>query len=128
MLRKLLSAGLAGCALFAIAALAQEGHPLTGTWHGDWGSDAKQRTPIVMFMKWNNTAIEGTLNPGRNGVPLKLVGLDPAKWMVHIEADTKDGQHIAADGKLEDIGSYHRTITGTWTQGSAKGDFKIRRD
>ncbi len=122
-------AALAGCALLAMwtTAIAQEGHPLTGTWHGDWASGTKQRTPIVMFMKWNNTAIEGTLNPGRNSAPLKVT-LDPTKWMVHMEADTKDGQHVTADGKLEDVGSYHRTITGTWTQGSAKGDFKLRRD
>ena len=128
MLRKLIPAALAVGVLFALAASAQEGHPLTGTWHGDWGPSAKQRTPVVMFMKWNNTAIEGTLNPGRNGAPLKSVTLDPAKWMVHIEADTKDGQHVVADGKLENVGSYHRTIAGTWTQGSAKGDFKLRRD
>lgn len=118
------------CAMLALwtFAPAQEGHPLTGTWHGDWGSNAKQRTPIVMFLKWNNIAVEGTLNPGRNGVPLTSATLDPSKWMVHFEANTKDGQHVVADGKLEDIGSYHRTITGTWTQGSAKGDFKLRRD
>lgn len=131
MLQRRLPTVLAGCALFALWAMnapAQEGHPLTGSWHGDWGSDAKSRTPIVVFMKWNNTAMEGTLNPGRNGVPLKSATLDPAKWTVHLEAETKDGQRVVADGKLEDIGSYHRTISGTWTQGSAKGDFKLRRD
>jgi len=47
---------------------------------------------------------------------------------VHIEADTKDGQHVSADGKLGDLGSYNRTITGTWAQGKAKGDFKLKRD
>jgi hypothetical protein len=51
---------------------------------------------------------------------------------VHIEADTKDPSgkavHIAAEGKLEDIGSYHRTIKGAWHQGASAGDFKITRD
>ena len=49
--------------------------------------------------------------------------------MVHFEADAKDKAgnpvHVVADGKLENIGSYNRTITGTWTEGDAKGDFKI---
>ena len=117
-------------ALFALGAfclLAQEGHPLTGTWHGDWRPDEVQRYPIVIAMKWNNTEVEATLNPGRNGVPAKVT-LDPAKWMVHIEADTKTGEHIIADGKMEDIGSYNRTITGAWSQGKAKGAFTLRRD
>lgn len=127
MFRKLIHVG---CAAGALGALlwAQEGHPLTGSWHGDWGSSAKQRTPVVVYMKWNNTAVEGMLNPGKNGVPLKNTELKAADWTVHFEADTKDGQHITADGKLGDIGSYNRTITGTWTQGKSKGDFKLRRD
>jgi len=131
MFRKLSHVGivvaLAGGALAGLV-IAQEGHPLTGSWHGDWGSSAKQRTPIVMFMKWNNKSVEGTLNPGKSGAPLKTVTLNPSDWTVHIETDTKDGQHISADGKLDDIGSYNRTITGTWTQGKAKGDFKLKRD
>jgi hypothetical protein len=48
------------------------------------------------------------------------------KWTVRIEANGKD--RITAEGKLEDLGSYHRTIKGTWTQGTAKGDFKLTRD
>jgi len=52
--------------------------------------------------------------------------------MVHFEADAKDQSgkpvHIVADGKLENIGSYNRTISGTWMQGDVKGDFKITRD
>jgi orotidine-5'-phosphate decarboxylase len=48
--------------------------------------------------------------------------------MVHIEATTKDGQPVVADGKLADIGSYHRMIKGTWSQGKDKGAFQLRRD
>jgi hypothetical protein len=126
MLRKFIFVGFA----VSLAAMvwAQEGHPLTGTWHGDWGASATQRTPVVVVMRWNNTAVEGTLNPGRNGVALKDAKLNAADWTVRIEADTKDGQHVVAEGKLGDIGSYNRTITGTWTQGSTKGDFKLKRD
>lgn len=79
-------------------------------------------------MKWNSKTIEGTINPGRNAVPLKAADLDASNWMVHLEGDTKDQKHIVVDGKLENIGSYNRTITGTWTEGAMKGDFKITRD
>ena len=127
MRQKLIYAALA-CATFAAFAFAQEGHPITGTWHGDWGSSATQRTPIVMFLKWENKKIIGTVNPGRNSYDLKAATLDADKWMVHMEGDTKDGQKVVADGKMENVGSYNRTITGTWTQGTTKGQFKLTRD
>jgi hypothetical protein len=116
----------------AIVALAQEGHPLTGTWHGEWSPAPGQHGRIVMFMKWDAKNIVGTINPGPKGGPITAVTLDADKWTVHVEGDTKDAAgklvHVSADGKLENIGSYNRTITGTWMQGGAKGDFKITRD
>ena len=58
--------------------------------------------------------------------------LDTSKWMFHLETDAKDPncamQHFVADGKLDNIGSYNRTVTGTYTYGTTKGDFKITRD
>jgi hypothetical protein len=112
----------------AVALWAQEGHPLTGSWHGEWHPAAGQKIPILIYMKWNSKAIEGTINPGRNAVPLKVANLDASNWTVHFEADTKDQKHIVIDGKLENIGSYNRTITGTWTEGAVNGDFKLTRD
>jgi hypothetical protein len=118
---------LASLAL-GMAALAQEGHPLTGSWHGDWGTSPTQRNRVVMSMQWDTKNIVGKINPGPNSIPLKVATLDPSKWTVHFEADTKDSIHIVIDGKLDNIGSYNRTITGTWMQGSTKGDFKLTRD
>jgi len=65
--------------LFAIPAAvwAQEGHPLTGSWHGEWHPTAGQKIPILIYMKWNSKTIEGTINPGPKAVPLK-VALDGA--------------------------------------------------
>jgi len=79
-------------------------------------------------MKWNSKTIEGTINPGRNAAPLKVADLDASNWTVHLEGDTKDHKHIVIDGKLDKIGSYNRTITGTWSEDGMKGDFKITRD
>ena len=117
-------------ALFGLAAsaIAQQGHPLTGTWTGDWGPTTIQRTPLTFVMNWDGKQVTGLINPGPDSIPIASVFVDVSNWTVRIEADTKDKVHISAEGKLEDLGSYHRIITGTWRQGTAKGDFKITRD
>jgi hypothetical protein len=129
--RVFLTAVLASLAL-GIGAFAQEGHPLTGSWHGDWGTSPAQRNRVTMSMQWDTKNIVGKINPGPNSIPLKVATLDASKWMVHFEADGKDqagaAVHIVIDGKLDNIGSYNRTITGTWMQGSTKADFKLTRD
>jgi hypothetical protein len=123
---------LAGLGI-AVAGIAQEGHPLTGVWYGDWGPNGKLTNHLTIEMQWNGKNVIGTVNPGPDSYPLKVVNMDSSKWTVHIEADAKDEKggptaHVVADGKLENIGSYNRTITGTWTQGNVKGTFKLRRD
>lgn len=125
---------MAGLALgvLALSAVAQEGHPLTGSWHGDWGTSPTQRTPVLLYMKWDSKNIVGKINPGPKAVNLTVATLDPSNWTVHLEGDGKDAAgnpvHIVIDGKLDNIGSYNRTLTGTWMQGAIKGDFKVTRD
>jgi len=116
MLRLLLLTGM--------IAWAQEGHPLAGTWHGEFHPASGPAAKIVMYMRWDGNNVVGTINPGPNATPLKVATLQA--WNVHFEADGKD--RIAADGKVENVGSYHRTISGTWAQGAAKGTFKLTRD
>ena len=114
--------------LLALAAgvWAQESHPLNGTWHGEFKPASGQPVRIVMVMKWDGKEVTGMINPGPNAMPLK--GATFQGWQVHFEADAKDKSHIVADGKVDKVGSYHRTIAGTWTQGSSKGDFTLTRD
>ncbi len=125
-----------GAALFAMVALtlgawAQEGHPLAGTWHGSWTAGGKQM-PVVLYMEWSKRHVSGMINPGPDSIPLHIATLDPADWAVHLEAEGKDASGkmvpIVIDGKIDDIGSYNRTISGTWMQGTQKGEFKITRD
>jgi hypothetical protein len=106
---------------------AQEGHPLTGTWTGDWGPSATQRNHVTIVMNWDGANVTGTINPGPDSVPIASVFLDVTNWTVRIEADGKAG-HISAEGRLEDIASPHRKLSGTWRQGNTKGDFRISRD
>ena len=118
--------------LIAAAALAQEGHPLTGTWSGDWGATATQRNHLTLVLSWDGKNVTGTINPGPDAVQLGSVFLDVTNWTVRIEADGKDQAgkvvHISAEGKIEDLSSAHRKLAGTWSQGSSKGDFKLVRD
>jgi len=120
--------------LFAVTttASAQFGHPLKGTWSGDWGSGPGNRTHVVLDLNWDGKAITGTINPGADGGQLKVATLDPDTWHVHFEGDGKNKngvtEHYVIDGKIENLGAYARFITGTWTQGSQKGTFKVTRN
>ena len=129
--RTFLSCAAAGLSL-ALPGFAQQGHPLAGTWSGDWGLTATQRNAVTLVLSWDGKLITGIINPGPDSIPIASVFVDFTNWTVRIEADTKDASgaavHIAAEGRLEDIGSYHRTIAGSWRQGAARGDFKITRD
>jgi hypothetical protein len=131
-MRAKIGLGFAVLACLALGALGQEGHPLTGSWHGAWGASSTPQTPVFIFMQWDSKNIVGTINPGPKAVPLKVATLNPSNWTVHFEGDGKDAAgnpvHIVIDGKLNDIGSYHRTISGTWMQGTTKGNFKLTRD
>src|SRR5215470_1056881 len=119
---------IAACFAMAASAVAQEGHPLTGTWSGDWGPTVSQRNHLTLVMTWDGKNVSGVLNPGDNAVQIPSIGLDVTNWTIRIEADAKDqagkAVHVVAEGKLDDIGSYHRKLTGTWTQGTTKGDFR----
>jgi hypothetical protein len=118
--------------LIAAPALAQFGHPLKGTWSGDWGATKDNRTHLLLELNWDGKAITGTINPGPHAVPLQKATLDAATWTVHLEADGTDPSgkavHYVVDGKLENLGSHNRILTGTWTQGGVKGDFKLTRN
>src|SRR5262247_3863677 len=84
-------------------ASAQFGHPLKGTWSGDWGPSKDKQTHVVLEFNWDGKTITGNINPGPRAVPFQKAELDPANWMVHIEAQAKDGSGAAVryviDGK-----------------------------
>jgi hypothetical protein len=118
--------------LLAAPALAQFGHPLKGSWSGDWGPTKDNRTRILLELHWDGKAITGTINPGPRAVAIRKAELNPDTWGVHIEAEGKDASGAAVryviDGKLENIGAYQRTLSGTWTEGGKTGDFKLVRN
>ena len=115
-----------------ITAFGQEGFPLDGTWRGDWGANPDERTPVVLVMKWDGTSINGMINPGPESAPFTAAVLDPDDWTVRIEAEDSDEDGnpvtVVIDGQLDDIGSYNRTLEGTWRRGDVEGDFTITRE
>jgi len=112
-------------------ASAQEGHPLSGTWTGDWGPpNQAQRTHITLVLNWDGDKVTGVLNPGPESAPLNVF-VDYSNWSVRIDAEGKDSAgkviRIEADGKLEEMGSPRRRLTGTWHSGAVTGNFTVRR-
>lgn len=106
---------------------AQEGYPLDGTWRGTWGPEPDAH-PVVIVMKWDGETINGRINPGPNALAFSSASLDPSNWTVHIEAEHEGPEPIAIDGQLANIGSYNRTIEGTWKQDGTEFPFKITRE
>lgn len=104
---------------------------MAGSWIGDWGTSPTQRNRVVIEMKWSGNTLAGTINPGARAIPFRVATVDPGDWSLHIEADTKNVQGrpvtYVIDGKLDNLGSYNRDISGTWTVGSTKGNFRIYR-
>jgi hypothetical protein len=131
-------ASFVACLGIAVSAFAQFGHPLTGTWSGDWGASKDKRERLLVVMNYDGKQVTGTINPGPNAAPLKTVTVIPGTedkpgiWTIKMEAEGKDASGkpvpIVVDAKLENLGSFNRVMTGTWTQGGVKGDFKLTRN
>jgi hypothetical protein len=111
---------------------AQYGHPIRGSWSGDWGPNKETRNRLLLELNWDGKSVSGTINPGPNAVTLQKASVDPSNWTVHFEAEGKDqaGRAVryVVDGKIENLGSYNRVLSGTWTQGAVKGDFRVVRN
>ena len=123
--------GLLVC-LFPVGAMfAQEGHPLKGSWIGDWGPNPNDRNQVTIVMDWDGKQITGVLNPGPGAIPIQKASLEPKGWLVHFEAEAKNAAgrtlHYVVDGHIENLGLYNRSIVGTWSHDNVKGDFKITR-
>ena len=124
--------------LLCPSAGAQEGHPLAGTWYGDYGTGA-QRRDLTVIMKWDGRAVTGSINPGPAAKPLTgvVMTITPGKpaaegrgsapavppgFHVRIEVDGN-----VFDGTLQNPVAGNRRLSGTWTRGAERGTFQLRR-
>jgi hypothetical protein len=125
-------------ALVGVALAAQEGHPLVGTWYGEYGVGTQKRD-LTVIMKWDGKSVTGLINPGPNASTISsaVLTITPGKPAPEGENSTAgippvfhvrfvvDG--ITFDGTIQNPVAGNRRITGTWTRGAEKGSFQIRR-
>ena len=116
---------------YGMPAVAQEGHPLKGSWIGTWDGNKTHGNDVLLVLNWDGKAISGTVNPGTDNMAIKNATLNPEGWVVHLEADGKSKAGAAVtyviDGKIENLAFANRSIVGTWRSGTEKGAFKIMR-
>ena len=125
-------------AALALTAAAQEGHPLAGTWYGDYGP-GNQKTDVTVIMKWDGKVISGMINPGpaAKTITSAVMNITPGKPapegrdsttgtppVFHVRFEV-DG--MTFDGAIQNPVAGNRRITGTWTRGAERGTFEIRR-
>ena len=116
--------------IVASTALAQFGHPLKGSWSGDWGPNEKTRNRVLIDLNWDGKAVTGIVNPGAaDAITLTRVTAEPVvptydAWTVRMEGPGG----LVIEGKVVNLGSANRTMSGTWTQGGQKGNFALTRN
>ena len=117
--------------VFGMPAAAQEGHPLKGSWIGQWESNETHGEFIVVVLDWDGERITGVVNPGTDNMPIDNATLDPEAWVFRFEADAEDASgttwHYVVEGRIEDLELPNRGITGTWRHQNDGGAFEIRR-
>ena len=63
--------------MVALPALAQEGHPLKGSWLGTWAGNKIHGNDVLLVMTWDGKNITGTINPGTDNMAIKNASLNP---------------------------------------------------
>jgi hypothetical protein len=110
---------------------AQEGHPLKGSWLGEWAGNSVHGDNILLILDWDGKAVTGMINPGTDNIPLSAASLEPNGWVVKLEAEGKDKDGSAVryviEGKLENLELPNRSITGTWSSNKGRGTFTASR-
>ena len=132
MMNKLITTA-AAVLLFGLlgAVSAQEGHPLKGSWLGEWAGNSVHGDNILLILDWDGKAITGMINPGTDNIPLGKASLEPEGWVVKLEAEGKDKDGSAVryviEGKLENLELPNRSIVGTWSSQRGRGAFEASR-
>jgi len=112
-------------------AVAQEGHPLKGSWLGEWKGNAVHGDNILLILDWDGKAITGMINPGTDNMALTRATLEPNGWVVRLEAEGKDKDGSAVryviEGKIENLELPNRSINGTWSSNKGGGAFTASR-
>jgi len=69
------------CVAICMPGIAQQGHPPTGTWSGDWGATPAQRIRFTLVMNWDGKNVTGLIKSGAGFDPAnKRIGGIYSKW------------------------------------------------
>jgi len=111
-----------GMGLLTGTTVAQEGHPLKGSWIGEWSGNTALGEFVLIVMDWNGEEVTGMVNPGTDNIEIENVDLDPSDWSVSIEAGD-----YTIDATIQNIELPSRTLDGRWQGPGGRGDFEIVR-
>jgi len=129
--RRLLAAWLlAVLSLGAVQVVAQHGHPLVGSWSGDWGRNQTERSRLLVTFEFGvDQVISGFIIENGTRTPFETAVLDPSAWAITITAERSTSAGavpMRIEGVIENLGSATgRRISGTWVEGDVRGDFQL---
>jgi hypothetical protein len=107
---------------------AQEGHPLVGTWQGNWGEN---NNLLTIIMNWDGQRISGIVNPGPGSTEIEAANLDSSRWQVELEMpltdDTGNSGDFSMNGEMINVTSRIRAINGNWRYRGDSGSFILTR-
>jgi hypothetical protein len=112
-------------------AFAQHGHPLVGTWSGDWKATDGQAGRVLLVINFSeDQVISGNIIEGSVRSPITSATLDPDTWTVTLNAQQKDAGGamvpVVITGKIENLGSAtERAIVGTWKKGDKSSALQV---
>jgi hypothetical protein len=128
--RALAVAALVASGLTA-SAVAQEGHPVKGSWLGEWKGNATHGDNVLMVLDWDGKDIKGVINPGTDNIQITKATLDPAQWLLTIEATGKNRTgadvNYVVEAKFENLELTNRSLVGTWRNQTGRGEFTATR-
>jgi TRAP-type C4-dicarboxylate transport system substrate-binding protein len=104
--------------------------PVSGSWTGDWGSGAGPRNRMRLDLKWNGAAVTGTLrstDPQRADAQLRKSSFDPRTGALHLEVELPGARGETATRHIAEGKLVNGAVTGAWTSGATKADFKLSK-
>jgi len=134
-------------AAWVLPVQAQEGHPLKGTWYGDFGTES-ERHDLTILLDWDGQRVTGVIHPGPDAIPIRSAVMDitpgvpapegrssvtgtPPEFRVRFEVDAPNSaggvDRFRFEGQIFNPVAGNRRIVGTWTCGDESGSFQIRR-
>lgn len=108
--------------LMSGTAMAQEGHPLKGSWIGEWTGNETHGDFVLLVLDWDGKNITGVINPGTDNMVIEKAELDPTDWSVTIQAG---GYEL--EGTINALELPSRSIVGTWKNQDRGGKLEISR-